>query len=260
MSAPWKNRTKSLLDGLSDILVQVPGLLEELDTIRACPIAERSPHAWNNLLGECIRIEHMLLAWRETMGSLLQTFDYTHSGIPPQMPQVDRDFAVLQISCLYWSCCILLYTTIHMVATEGHQSPGFAYFLPVPFSSPGCPNYLNERNPTLHAIRIFHTIPLSHGPYAGGYGALCSTFPLGMALRYSAVAHLFPHEGDTQDTHKLFHELVSQPFMRAYTARFVRHLHKVDVAGKENPGWDGVELKMRTWWFGPMLDQYVGAT
>ncbi|BCR99699.1 Zn(II)2Cys6 transcription factor domain-containing protein [Aspergillus luchuensis] len=263
MSAPWKYRTKSLLDGLTDILVQVPGLLEELDTIRASPIAERSLRGWENLLGECIRIEQMLLAWKETMGDKLQTFDYSQSGNPPKMPQVDRDFALLHMSCLYWSCCILLYTTIHMAANEAHQGPSFTYFLTIPFSSPGCPNYRNERNPTLHAHRIIYTIPLSHGPYAGGYGALCSTFPLGMALRYLAVAHLFPHEGgDTQGVHKLSQELVSQPFMKAYTARFVGHLHKVDVPGQslqDIAGWYGVELRMRRWWFGPMLDHNLGA-
>ncbi|RDH24488.1 hypothetical protein M747DRAFT_253615 [Aspergillus niger ATCC 13496] len=263
MSAPWKYRTKSLLDGLTDILVQVPGLLEELDTIRASPIAERSLRGWENLLGECIRIEQMLLAWKETMGDKLQTFDYTQSGNPPQMPQVDRDFALLHMSCLYWSCCILLYTTIYMAANEAHQGPSFAHFLTIPFSSPGCPNYRDERNPTLHAHRIIHTIPLSHGRYAGGYGALCSTFPLGMSLRYFAVAHLFPHEGgDTQGVHKLSQELVSQPFMKAYTARFVSHLHKVDVPGqslKDIAGWHWVELRMRRWWFGPMLDHNLGA-
>lgn len=262
MSAPWKDTTKSPLDRLTDILIQVPGLLEELDTLRTRPVAGRNPRAWKNLLDKCTRIEKALIAWRVPMGDELRTYDYTHSD-PLPAPQVDRDFAVLHMSCLYWSCSILLYTTIHMATNEADQNPFFACFSTIPFSSQGCPNYHNERNPTLHAHRIIHAIPLSHGPYAGGYGALCSTFPLGMALRYLIVAHFFPHEGDSQGAQKEFlHEAVSQPFMKAYTARFIGHLHKVDTPAqslKDMTGWHGAELRMRRWWFGPMVEQKLGA-
>ncbi|KAL2827116.1 hypothetical protein BJY01DRAFT_241219 [Aspergillus pseudoustus] len=284
MSAPWKGTPKSPLDELTDVLVQIPGLLERLDNIRASSVAKRSPKAWNDLLDECIRIEQTLLAWKATMSKELRSYDYIHysDNNPLPMPQVDRDFAVLHMSALYWSCSILLYTTIHMATNEArHQeallfpssssqsssssSSSSAFSTSIPFSSPGSPNYHNERNPTLHAHRIIHTMPLSHGPLAGGYGALCSTFPLGMALRYLVVAHLFPHEGEgdggdgsSQATERAFlHETVSQPFMRAYTARFIGHLHKVDTRAQslENvPGWHGVELRMKRWWFGPIVE------
>ncbi|KAL3483435.1 hypothetical protein BJX62DRAFT_249473 [Aspergillus germanicus] len=309
MTAPWKNTPKSPLDELSDILVQIPGILEELDTIQARPVSitERGSTTSDpnrtrvvDLLEKCSRLEKALLTWRDTMRDALRTYDHIHysetNNNPLPTPQVDREFAVLHMSCLYWSCSILLYTTIHMAATahgeadDHHLTDDELHFAPsssssskiiIPFSSsPECPNYYNERNPTLHAHRIIHTMPLSHGPFAGGYGALCSTFPLGIALRYLLVAHFFPHDdgsacanGGGGGSHHLHHppgererereflrQTVSQPFMRAYTARFVGHLHKVDNApgqstleNEHEPGWYGAELRMRRWWFGPRV-------
>jgi hypothetical protein len=55
-------------------------------------------------------------------------------------------------------------------------------------------------------------------------------------------------------------QTASQPFMRAYTARFIGRLHKVDNAPGQSslenehvPGWYGAELRMRRWWFGPRV-------
>ncbi|KAL3460006.1 hypothetical protein BJX64DRAFT_263761 [Aspergillus heterothallicus] len=274
MTAPWKHTQKSPLDRLTDILVQIPGLLEMLDTIRTvAPDADRRTGAWIYLLKRCTSIEQMLLAWKTTMATELQTYDYTHypETTPLPIPKVDRDFALLHMSSLYWSCCILLYTTAHQAATEAEADhPGLlalvaSRYPTASFSSPHSPNFHNECNPTLHAHRIIHAMPLSHGRYAGGYGALCSTFPLGMALRYLVVAHCFPHEprrGDENQDEEghscraFLCSTLAQPFMRAYTARFVGNLHMADnnvSAGRDLggiPGWKGVEARMRTWWFG----------
>ncbi|KAL3488017.1 hypothetical protein BJX62DRAFT_253613 [Aspergillus germanicus] len=307
MTAPWRKTPKSPLDKLTDILVQIPGLLEELDVIRGRAIPASGSNERGSatsdtnkprvdlLLGKCNRLEKALLAWKDTMRDELQTYDHIHYtsdtnpiNNPLPTPQVDRDFAVLHMSCLYWSGSILLYTTIHLAtheAADPEHELQFASFPPsssafiIPFSSsPGCPTYYNERNPTLHAHRIIHAMPLSHGPFAGGYGALCSTFPLGIALRYLVVAHLFLHGGDCDSgasggvshhhrhaqqrgmerEREFLRKTMSQPFMKAYTARFIGHLHKVNCTpgqcmseyDEHVPGWYGAELRMRKWWFG----------
>lgn len=252
MTAPWKDATKSPLDQLTDIMIQLPGLLEDLDTVRAFPV-ERAPKAWNDLLHRCSSLEEALLVWKSTMGDDLRTYDYTLSDDPRPKPQSDRDFALLHLNFLYWSCSILLYTTIHMASGEAGQHT--THTSPIPFSSRGSPNYRNERNPTLHAHRIIHAVPISHEHHAGGYGALGSTFPLGLALRYLVVADTFPHEGGSRCTQKEFLQAaLSQPFMGAYSARFIDHLQRVDTPApclKDVTGWRGVELRARRWWFGP---------
>lgn len=262
MTAPWKDTKKSPLDELSDILVQVPGLLGELDTLRATPNVDCSSKDWNNFLNKCIFIEQGLVAWRVAMRKELQTYDYNYSAEPIPIPKVDKDFAVLHMSHLYWSCSILIYTTIYMATLEADQNLFLTHFTEIPFSSPGCVNYYNERNPTLHAHRIIHTLPLSHEAHAGGFGALSATFPMGMALRYLSVAHLFPQEGGSQDTQmEFFYDTISQPFMKAYTARFLGHLHKEDTPAQsmeDIPGLQGAELRMRRWWFGPTAHQKLG--
>lgn len=91
---------------------------------------------------------------------------------------------------------------------EAHQSLSIIYFLTISFSAPGYPNYYNKRNLILYTYRILHTISLSHGPYAGGYKALYSTFPLGMVLHYFAVAHFFPHENGIPGAYKLLQGLL----------------------------------------------------
>ncbi|PYH97069.1 hypothetical protein BO71DRAFT_347838 [Aspergillus ellipticus CBS 707.79] len=263
VTEPWKDTKKSPLEQLTDIMVQTPGLLEELDTIRASPVAERSPHAWNDLHVKCYHIEQALIAWKMAMKKDLQIYDYTSSGdgntLP--IPQIDRDYALLHLSFFYWGCSILLYTTIHMAATEADRDQlPITRPSPIPFSSHGHPNYQDERNPTLHAHRIIHAIPLSYSPHAGGYAALSSTFPLGIARRYLLVAHCFPHEGGSQGMlQEDLQEMLSQPFMAAYSARFIDHLHKVDTPAqslKDLTGWRGMELRSMRWWFGPAVEEY----
>jgi hypothetical protein len=236
-------------------MIQIPGLLEDLDTIRELPAVERWPNAWNDLLSQCYQIEQALIAWKFEMEDDLQVYDYTYSGESLTVPQVDRDFAVLHLSFFYWSSSIILYTTIYMVANEADRDQLIARHSPIPFSSHGCPNYRDERNPTLHADRIMHAMPLSYTPHAGGYAALSSTFPLGIARRYLLVAHLFPHEGGCLGAQrKLLQKALSQPFMRSYSAHFIDHLHKVDTPAqslKDLTGWCGMELRATRWWFGP---------
>lgn len=264
MTVPWNDTRKSPLEQLTDILVQTPRLLEGLDIIRASPVERRRPHEWESLLENCSRLERQLLAWRRSMEDSLGTYDYMQSDSTIPLPQDDRDYPVLHMSFFYWSCSIILYTTIHIASNEAMQNQVKPHCSPVPFSSPGHPNYHDERNPTLHAHRIIHALPLSYKPHAGGYAALSSTFPLGMAVRYLLVAHFFPHGGDSGDTeYDFLQQTLSRPFMGAYIARFINHLQKVDTpvkSLKEMPGWHGTQLRAMRWWFGPSteieLEQY----
>lgn len=187
------------------------------------------------------------------MGDEIQRYDYTCAGDPLPIPQVDRDFAVLHLSFYYWACSIIIYTTIHLAATEADHLT--THYSPIPFSPQGYPNYHNERNPTLHAHRIINAMHLAYEPHAGGFGKLSSTFPLGIAIRYLVVGDSFPHEGGSQDSQKEFlQETLSQPFMGSYSARFLGHLHRVGTPAaslKDMAGWQGVEMRGRIWWFGP---------
>lgn len=258
LTAPWMDTVKTPLDKLTDIMVQTPRLLEDLDVIRATPVNRRTPREWRLLLDRCSEIEESILAWNTSMKHDLQTYDYTYAGSPLPVPEVDRGFAVLHLCFFYWSCSVLLYTTIHIIATEANRDGCLTNSSPVPFALHGFPNYQNERNPTLHAHRILHALPLSYKPHAGGYAALSSTFPLGMSLRYLVVAHLFPHEGDNAGPRDEFlQKTVSQPFMGAYTPRFIDHLFKVDAPVeclRNMTGWHGMELRAKTWWFGSTLE------
>ena len=259
MTAPWNGTNKSALEELSDIMVQIPSFLEELDNIRATSVAKRCPEKRGSLLKKMYDVEQELLIWKFSMREDLLIYDCTHSGNPLPKPQVDRDFAVLHLSFFYWSCSILLYTTIHLVTNEADRDSSNAFSSSIPFSSEGCPNFLDERNPTLHAHRIVHALPLSYRPCAGGYTALSSSFPLGMALRYLVVAHHFPHECDSGAAQMEFLlQTVSQPFMGAYVAKFIDHLFKVDTSAqslKEMTGWYGMELRARGWWFKPVAEE-----
>ncbi|CAI7568005.1 unnamed protein product [Penicillium manginii] len=256
MTVPWKETKKSPLEELTDIMVQTPGLLEELDNIRASPVAKRSPLVWEEFLDNCSRIERQLLAWRISMGDDIGTYDYTRSCSTLPLPKEDRDYPVLHMSFFYWSCSIILYTTIHIAMDQAIRNQVDTHCSPIPFSSPEYPNYHDERNPTLHAHRIIHALPLSYRPHAGGYAALSSTFPLGMAVRYLLVAHLFPgNSGHTE--YEFLQQTLSRPFMGAYIARFINHLHKEATPAqslKDMPGWHGTELRAMRWWFGPAAE------
>ncbi|XEU97564.1 hypothetical protein FSHL1_002850 [Fusarium sambucinum] len=258
MLLPWKNRKKSPLDLLTDVLVQIPGLLQDLDLLRDLDPSEVETYeAAEKLVRQCLQLERILVKWKDIMPDAFHLLDSTVVG-RRELPslQTDEDIAVLQPSYLYWSCCIILYTTMYFSRQHVDMPEVLAREAQVPFAHQGERQFEHPRNPTLYAHKILYAIPLCHQSQCGSYAVLASTFPLGIAIRYLTASPYFPHEGEDQPVileSSFMERFMAQPYMASYPSIFLANLSHVEATDSKADsilGWDGIVRQARKWWFG----------
>ncbi|CEI63712.1 unnamed protein product [Fusarium venenatum] len=258
MLLPWRNRKKSPLDLLTDVLVQIPGLLQDLDLLRDLdPNEVETYEATEKLVRHCLQLEQILVRWKDIMPDAFYLLDSTVVG-RQELPslQTDEDIAVLQPSFLYWSCCIILYTTMHFARQHSNVPEILAREAQVPFPHPGEGQFEHPRNPTLYAHKILYAIPLCHQSQCGSYAVLASTFPLGIAIRYLTASPYFPHTGEHQPVileTSFMERFMAQAYMASYPSIFLANLNHVEATDPKADsllGWDGIVRQARKWWFG----------
>lgn len=105
-----------------DIFVEIPGLLEKLDTIRSCPDAPDAAQMRVQLLMECRQNHEALMEWEKELGDDLLLYDYTVVGLPLPDAKADMDVALLQSIHLYWCVALLLYSTMGFLIKMGAAS------------------------------------------------------------------------------------------------------------------------------------------
>ncbi|KAF5667083.1 hypothetical protein FHETE_5786 [Fusarium heterosporum] len=103
----WRSVSDSPLNKLVDILVEVPGLLEDLDIFRQASSLAEAKELHTRLLAKCYACETSLMAWKIEIGEIITTYDYTLVGEPLPFPRNDDDLAVVYLSCYYWMTCLL---------------------------------------------------------------------------------------------------------------------------------------------------------
>ncbi|KAF4949052.1 hypothetical protein FSARC_13601 [Fusarium sarcochroum] len=111
-------------------VVSIPGLLEDLDKLRELNqrILE-NPEARDKL-------------WKDTMGDAFHVLDSSvvrHEELP--VVQSDEDVALLHMCLLYWSSCIVLYTTMHFAGLQPGLPTYLAREVQVPFTCLGVDQY-----------------------------------------------------------------------------------------------------------------------
>ncbi|KAJ4128902.1 hypothetical protein NW768_007425, partial [Fusarium equiseti] len=174
----WRSVTDSPLNRLVDILVEVLGLLEDLDILRQASNPTEIEQLYNNLMEKCCACEVALSSWETEVGPVLKTYDYTIIGETLSTPHNDDDLAIIYLSCYYWMTCLLVLSTKGF--TELETSPTLTLM--------SCPSQILARS---YAYRIAHAIHLLFQPPAGDYTTVAVFFPLGNAIRYLIMAETF---------------------------------------------------------------------
>lgn len=162
---PWKSNPKTPRDRLSDTLVDLPGLFEEMDVMRACTDPDRKAALCEAVISKCWSLESDLWNWRT--GADVPDPEF-HPDMDKPSPTLDR-VAVLHIFCLYWALQILVYNILRSVSPD--------------------PSALPERtNPRIYSRRIADAMKVITRHDSGLHGIHTSGLAAGITLMYLAQA------------------------------------------------------------------------
>ncbi|KAF4990851.1 hypothetical protein FGRMN_8232 [Fusarium graminum] len=241
----WRSVSDSPLNKLIDILVEVPGLLEDLDTFRKASSLAEARELHTRLLVKCYDCESSLMAWKMEIGDVITIYDYTLVGELLPLPRNDEDLAVVYLSCYYWMTCLLVHSTIGFCELESPDTEVRGSLL-------DCPN---QQVATSYAYRIAHAIHLLFQPPAGDYSSVAAFFLLGNALRYLLMTETYGGRITMSGERLLLVDIFTRPFLGSFVGRFLKGLQADDGIDYGYPmgsllGPKGIEYRARVWWCG----------
>lgn len=215
-SSQWRKvlstgRSRGLRDQLLDIVVDIPGYLEDLDQVRACKNCAKSLKSYQDLLSRCLKTERARLGWDMEAGSTMQRFDCGVTGLPVPKISRDNDLHMLNLSCFYWAMWVQLHLIIDCLL-EGDCS------YPREREPLAQTSQLSSLNPGSYAHKIAHCVHLHFEPEAGGLGANLGIMPLVVAWLYLKGLR---DESDQQNADlRSLNNLLERPKLDMYSGRF----------------------------------------
>ncbi|KAM0281233.1 hypothetical protein ACHAQH_003664 [Verticillium albo-atrum] len=186
-TVPWANASKLPKDLLLDIFVDIPGLLEDLDALALGDNAALRAILYARLVADCWRTDEGLVSWFEMQSPQAHLAAIRAREYKDPTPE---DTAVAMSMSLYWTACLLTYSTLIIVLTSNPASPLD-------------PTTLPERvNPRLYCAAIADILEIFFQPNSGIFSLQLVPFPLGIALSY-LVSTLKPNVPPPPELKKL---------------------------------------------------------
>jgi hypothetical protein len=156
MSGPWKTRQKDAVDTVMDVLVKLPGVLEEWDLLSTRKSTDETLLRVRIFKKHCLSIDHELRTWYNNFASSLGPDDAEvllrgigspaqQAGIPDILARIGLH--QLHAMMLYWTACTILYAIIDLV---------YNVF-------PAAIDILSERASILGANILKYVVCLAHG-------------------------------------------------------------------------------------------------
>ncbi|KAK3373063.1 hypothetical protein B0T24DRAFT_529285 [Lasiosphaeria ovina] len=171
---PWSETPRNLKDILVDVLIHMPGLLEEFDRMRLGQDENKKTRRRQRLLTRCNIYQRDLQEWKSIVCAAGE-MDVSCLG---RAEATQENVAIVQGLALYWTTCILLYTTQRLAS-------GPEALLPA------------HTDPGIYIRKILDTVPLLLSPKAGLYGQHAAILPLAVAVQYTLA--LESSIGDLQE-------------------------------------------------------------
>lgn len=188
---PWKTRRKSPKDKLTDIVLEIPGLLEDLNELMTSPPGED----FRPLAKRILSIESNLERWHMQF-----------SSSPPAKHQDGDDVKISRAHLMstYWTIHLLLSDMLHLdVFSQDVQS---------------CAQDMTETRASIIGL-----LPRLINSQSGWFGKHVAVFPAGVALRSARTASSSSRVSNEEDTiAALWDSVESKPasaFMNTMQAR-----------------------------------------
>ncbi len=168
-SIPWQSIPKNLKDVLVDVLVDMPGLIQEFDEMQLCTEPSNQAERRVKLIDKCWEHDRQLLNWSSLV------FREVNPGTQPCTDPLSVDLVtrIAQVHgmSLFWTTSLILYSIFHMAAGPEEDLP-------------------DRMNPMSHALQLADAISILLQPTAGLYGQQSAALPLEVALQYTALLGL----------------------------------------------------------------------
>lgn len=116
-SIPWSLHPKDPKNELVDILIEIPGIMEELDELLGSPPdqAGRQMYLSPPLEEKSLLLDSQLQQWSITSG--VSTVNFVESQISSDDQEIStpstEDFAMAHLGMLYWTTCLFLYQILY---------------------------------------------------------------------------------------------------------------------------------------------------
>lgn len=180
-TVPWTKHPKSTKDVLLDILVEVPGILEDIDNCESLDDREMKHDEYQRLVATCLSLHSELESWYEALPPERRYMD-TH-GLGTGDERVIEELPEMYTMLLYWATCLYLYNAMRV--HSGRRPAGVPPFLPDAATDLG--QYISNMS------RI---LPFFFSPNAGKANLLLAAFPLGTALQFMLLLKGQAWDGD----------------------------------------------------------------
>lgn len=214
---PWNGRSKTLKDRLLNILVDIPGYMEDLDSLYTYTCRAERLEQRSILLRKCRKTDLDRLSWELEAGSKIQKFDYVVTGLPVTGLSKAEDLHLLHLTCFYWAMCIQLKIVIKSLLSE--DSPSDASQTDTEGVS------ISHLDADRYAYKIAHCVHLHFEPLAGGLGANLGIMPLAVAWLYLEGRAI--EKGRESEELNLLHDLLAKPALGLYVRRFLDSLRYI---------------------------------
>lgn len=164
-SIPWQQIPKDLKDVLVDVLVDMPGLVEQFDRMQLCTNPNNQAALRADLIQECWEHDRRLRHW---LGVVTQLGNPDSN--PPAEPNVGDLRVVTQVAqvhgmSLFFSTGLVLYSILRMVSELQADLP-------------------QRTDPLHYARKLAEGLSILLQPGAGLYGQQSAMLPLEVALHY----------------------------------------------------------------------------
>lgn len=164
---PWSKAKKTPNDFVLDILAEVPSLFETIDTMKYCGSPGQKAKLRDAIRNGYFKLHMCLTEWRKTFSRSIIDDGKEYAKTKIITPQL---LATINISTLYWTACLVVYTMVGKVLLEeeGEDLDG---------------RYIEPR---IFCRKILEILPLFFNPAAGIFRVHLVTFPMGVVMIYLA--------------------------------------------------------------------------
>ncbi|KAL7912807.1 hypothetical protein GGI35DRAFT_263280 [Trichoderma velutinum] len=217
---PWAITEKSTKDKLIDVMSGLPDILVQVDLLAAVGTQESADEIREKILLQCRGVEAALAGWQVHVD--LSIYDYEKAGLPLPMPQLDSDFSLLHLSCVYWSICLLLSCLIESISEDSlvngvpEDTTASAYSERHDQKSMG--------RPEKYASKIVNCSHLFFEPMAGAVQGGSGLFPMVCAWRFYELASQSSDERSAEL--QMLYDVFGKSFMGNQVGRYLAHLQK----------------------------------
>ncbi|KAK4223214.1 Sterigmatocystin biosynthesis regulatory protein [Podospora fimiseda] len=161
---PWQGPIpRDLKDMLVDVLVDVPGLVEDYDRMEACPNPAVKESLRIGVVARCWELDRNLGAWFNIVSSFISPDNPPPEFVTDLVMLVARMHGMM----VFWTSSMVIFTILHLAS--GSQ----AHLLP------------SRMDPMFFALKLANTaLPILLQPRAGLYGQHSVVLPLEILLQF----------------------------------------------------------------------------